>query len=239
MESTLRSFIDPANIPKKYGGELDFTFGDMPKLDPALKDVLTWENGHTDFPHGPLYWIDKGEYIELKAVGSVDKVDRDETICKVKKTVHDNDVTEKSSTRPISGSISTLRPELFSIPTAKDGVPLAKLEKDLLSNGDANTVTPSETAITEPKVEEPTVDAGETAASDIPKSEAKAIEAGELVPESRPEPVSFHTAQEGITALSLKEVTNEDTSLLNGAANGPHKSALANMLDPTVNQKEN
>ncbi|KAK9372070.1 uncharacterized protein V1513DRAFT_487325 [Lipomyces chichibuensis] len=87
MISTLDAFIDPANLPKKYGGKLDFEFGQMPVLDPALKNVLKWEGLHTHFPHGPIYWRDNGDHIVATAIGSVDHKERRETICTVRKTM--------------------------------------------------------------------------------------------------------------------------------------------------------
>ncbi|KUJ06861.1 CRAL/TRIO domain-containing protein, partial [Mollisia scopiformis] len=91
MKKTLESFIEPANIPKKYGGQLEFEFGDMPKLDPHLASVTEWQNGNTDFPHGPMYWVDgkgekeigevKSDKIKALAVGTRDKKERKEDIC--------------------------------------------------------------------------------------------------------------------------------------------------------------
>ncbi|KAK9372341.1 CRAL-TRIO domain-containing protein [Lipomyces chichibuensis] len=86
MKATLESYIDPADLPKQYGGELDFEFGQAPVLDPALKDVLKWEGSYTDFPHGPIYWSDKGDHIEAVAVGHVNQNERRDTICTVRKT---------------------------------------------------------------------------------------------------------------------------------------------------------
>jgi len=85
MKITLESFIDPVNIPKKYGGTLDFEFGQMPDLDPALLKVLEWEGEFKDFPKGPMYWTKTGEKqkIEALAVGSVEEKQRKEKVCKV------------------------------------------------------------------------------------------------------------------------------------------------------------
>ncbi|KAK9351317.1 CRAL-TRIO domain-containing protein [Lipomyces doorenjongii] len=85
MKATLRSYIDPVNLPKQYGGELDFEFGQGPVLDPATKDVLKWEGSYTDFPHGPIYWTDKGDHIEATAVGHVGNNERHDTVCTVRK----------------------------------------------------------------------------------------------------------------------------------------------------------
>ena len=48
----LRKFIDNENIPKVYGGELDFEFGDEPNLDQAAKDVIG------ELPKGPAIFKD-------------------------------------------------------------------------------------------------------------------------------------------------------------------------------------
>ncbi|KIN00216.1 hypothetical protein OIDMADRAFT_125307 [Oidiodendron maius Zn] len=79
---TLTAFIDPANIPKKYGGELDFKFGDMPVPDPAWKDALQWQGDFANFPGGPLYWVHGDEdKIEALAVGSTQEHQRKEVVC--------------------------------------------------------------------------------------------------------------------------------------------------------------
>lgn len=82
----LTSFIDPANIPKQYGGTLDFAWGQAPNLDPAIRDAADWEGAAKEnpaFPKGPMYWrpIDGGKRVECVAVGSVDKVERCVRVC--------------------------------------------------------------------------------------------------------------------------------------------------------------
>ncbi|KAJ0115741.1 sec14 cytosolic factor [Diaporthe amygdali] len=82
----LSSFIDPANIPRKYGGTLDFAWGDAPNLDPVIVKAADWEGPAKDspaFPKGPAYWrpIDGGKRVECVAVGSVDKVERCVRVC--------------------------------------------------------------------------------------------------------------------------------------------------------------
>ncbi|RFU32097.1 hypothetical protein B7463_g4250, partial [Scytalidium lignicola] len=95
VKETLEKFIEPANIPKKFGGELDFDWGDFPNLDPALEGIVTWKDGHKDFPHGPMYWVpvDGKNEMQLKVVGSVDDKERDEIACTVKTPSLDNDST--------------------------------------------------------------------------------------------------------------------------------------------------
>lgn len=69
---TLSEYIDPENIPKKYGGKLDFQWGDMPHLEPEIDAAINWEkpatqNGKNTFPIGPIMW-EKGENGSLRAV---------------------------------------------------------------------------------------------------------------------------------------------------------------------------
>ncbi|KAK4183635.1 putative SEC14 cytosolic factor [Podospora australis] len=85
VKTELERFIEPRNIPKAYGGELDFSFFDRPNLDPEILKRLTWENGHTEFPRGPVYWkkIDGQERLECIAVGRVGGKERRERICTI------------------------------------------------------------------------------------------------------------------------------------------------------------
>lgn len=196
----------------------------MPSLDPAIKEVVTWENGHTDFPEGPLYWVDAGEYIELKAAGSVDKKDRNETVCKLKKTVHDNDVSEKPVDLPVAGVV---RPELLSMPTAKDSVPLAAEETALLASNEESTAA---LAVPETLVTDANSEAVASTSTPAPSSEEKVVQDGEVIAASRPEPVTFVSAAENLNTLSL----DEKLPTVNGTATGPHKTDAANLLDPAV-----
>ncbi|CAN8103217.1 unnamed protein product [Discula destructiva] len=79
---TLKSFMDVRNIPKKYGGELDFKWSDRPNLDDTIRSAVDWQNGHTEFPDGPVYWvpIEGGTRLQCMARGSVDKKERDEVV---------------------------------------------------------------------------------------------------------------------------------------------------------------
>jgi hypothetical protein len=47
----LHTLIDPKDLPKVYGGELDWKFEDDPALDDAAKEALSGS-----FPRGPCWW---------------------------------------------------------------------------------------------------------------------------------------------------------------------------------------
>lgn len=86
VKPTLTQYIDPKNIPKKYGGELDFNWGDRPVLDPHVDEVVEWEDGFNDFPAGPIFWRDMEDgRLECVAVGSVNKVERMQRVCTIRK----------------------------------------------------------------------------------------------------------------------------------------------------------
>lgn len=86
VKPTLSAFIDVANIPKKYGGELDFECGMLPVLDPAVLRVLTLSSPDQAsaapmFFAAPVRWVDgeDGDLIAL-GVGSIDGQPRRETL---------------------------------------------------------------------------------------------------------------------------------------------------------------
>lgn len=93
MKPTLEKYIDPANIPKKYGGQLDFEFGDMPVLDPAIVNSLDFngckglpeQRGEKTLPIGPIKWREGiGNEMEAICVGRGDDgVIRDAAIARV------------------------------------------------------------------------------------------------------------------------------------------------------------
>ena len=51
-----------ANIPKRFGGELDYDIGSDIRLDPAISEILTWpsEKKSLSLPLGPIKWV-RGE----------------------------------------------------------------------------------------------------------------------------------------------------------------------------------
>ncbi|KAL8287506.1 hypothetical protein RQP46_003364 [Phenoliferia psychrophenolica] len=67
--STLSRFIDPENIPKQFGGDLDWAFGDLsgPTLDKAAQETL----GLDAVPRGSVRWID-GELV-VKGTGRTEE----------------------------------------------------------------------------------------------------------------------------------------------------------------------
>lgn len=88
VKPTLESFIEPRNIPKKYGGELDFSWGQLPVSDPNWEGSVTWENGHTGFTGGPMLWeeIDDGKKLQCVGLGTKDGKKRRDVICTVLRT---------------------------------------------------------------------------------------------------------------------------------------------------------
>lgn len=82
VKTELEKFIEPRNIPKAYGGELEFEFFDSPNLDPHIVEAMNWENGHKVFPPGPVLWrpIEGGKKLECVAVGYKDGSKREERV---------------------------------------------------------------------------------------------------------------------------------------------------------------
>ena len=48
----LRTLIDPQNLPRPYGGELDWKFEDEPSLDADTKNAIG------SMPKGPVEFVD-------------------------------------------------------------------------------------------------------------------------------------------------------------------------------------
>ncbi|KAF2859533.1 CRAL/TRIO domain-containing protein, partial [Piedraia hortae CBS 480.64] len=77
LREQLEEHIHIDNIPVKYGGKLEWNFGDMPYLDPNIVQSMTWnedttEKGHRTLPKGPIKWqYDQDGSMVATAIGTV------------------------------------------------------------------------------------------------------------------------------------------------------------------------
>ncbi|KIW00375.1 uncharacterized protein PV09_08085 [Verruconis gallopava] len=92
MKPTLEKYIDIENIPKKYGGRLDFEWGMMPLLEPEIANALQWKeggpmlNGSRTIPTGPIKWRSSGPSgtsLEMVASGSENGVQRNKVLAEI------------------------------------------------------------------------------------------------------------------------------------------------------------
>ncbi|KAI4864770.1 CRAL/TRIO domain-containing protein [Hypoxylon rubiginosum] len=118
----LTSFMHLKDIPKNYGGELEWDFFDEPAWDDEVERVCQWENGHTAFPPGPLYWqpIDEGKRLECIAVGSKGESDRRERVCTITRAYPPKSTEDTLVSTTDSQTADTLEgEETFVTPTEK------------------------------------------------------------------------------------------------------------------------
>ncbi|KAJ5621611.1 SEC14 cytosolic factor [Penicillium herquei] len=82
--STLTKYIDPKNIPIRFGGEFAWEQGTPLDLDINIQYALEWKEEQR-FPAGPMKWIlDESGRKTAVAVGSIDGVPRTTMIAQVK-----------------------------------------------------------------------------------------------------------------------------------------------------------
>ncbi|KAI0132413.1 CRAL-TRIO domain-containing protein [Xylariales sp. AK1849] len=123
----LSSFIETRNIPKAYGGELEWDFFDEPRWDdPEFQRIITWENGYTAIPHGPMYLRPRGDgtRLELLAVGSKDKNQRLEVFASIPKAFPTNQGALSTTSEATSGDIKVEDPT----PQSNGDAPVEKHE---------------------------------------------------------------------------------------------------------------
>lgn len=78
----LSECMHPANIPKKYGGEMEYEFGMPPDLDPEIRELVKWEDEERKgLPVGPTRWVRREDgQREVVSVGSKDGKERREKV---------------------------------------------------------------------------------------------------------------------------------------------------------------
>ena len=82
---TLSTFVEIEDIPKKYGGKLDYEFGKLPNLDPKLKKHMSIEStgdAPTFLVSSPIRFVNEGEDGDMTALslGVLDGKQRKEKV---------------------------------------------------------------------------------------------------------------------------------------------------------------
>ncbi|KAL5094972.1 hypothetical protein Trisim1_003580 [Trichoderma cf. simile WF8] len=123
VKPTLEAFIEPRNIPKKYGGELDYTFGQLGIPDPAWDGVIRWEKGYNSFPSGPLLWEDVPGEDRLACVrlGAENGKTKREIICSLPRTFGPAEKSSDESTATESSAATTTNTAATTINDASEG----------------------------------------------------------------------------------------------------------------------
>lgn len=131
--------MDPSNIPKQYGGQLAWKWGDMPNLDEPARELIhpletPPAEGQTrpGFTKGPLLF--KGDEIEI--LGKVDGKSRRSTIPVPKKQ---QPSSENDAPKAPTGERNTNGVESAGTSTSAAESGPEDVEKAALSNADAST----------------------------------------------------------------------------------------------------
>lgn len=109
VKPTLLKFLEEENIPKAYGGSLEWEWGSLPALEPAIENALKWPEGQEHkFPTGPIKWrtTQDGKQLEAVAVGTQAGKPREQIIA----TVAHSDVSPQAV--ELAGATVTNKPEL-------------------------------------------------------------------------------------------------------------------------------
>lgn len=91
VKSTLSRFMEPKDFPKRYGGELEWEWGDLPHLDEVTRAAVE-KDGNKGWVRGPCLWLDGQRVV----VGSVNGQPRtpDAEVQKRKPVIYAADYTE-------------------------------------------------------------------------------------------------------------------------------------------------
>ncbi|KAF7314905.1 CRAL-TRIO domain-containing protein [Mycena indigotica] len=80
---TLRAFMDPKDLPKKYGGELEWEYGMLPNLDGEILKAVSGLKTGDEWVKGPLRWVqdqDGSGKAKVIAKGIIDGKSRNEEV---------------------------------------------------------------------------------------------------------------------------------------------------------------
>ncbi|KAG8529898.1 uncharacterized protein KY384_005379 [Bacidia gigantensis] len=146
---TLTQFIDIKDIPKKYGGQLDFQCGDLPNLDPELREHLTippGEEAERFLLTSPVRWAAQGADGEMFAigVGSINGKERQEPLATLHGLVA-RTTTHRERLSRMNTQASVAPSSLHSVTTTGTGkpVPHSQLSHLVPAPGSSHSNRPS------------------------------------------------------------------------------------------------
>jgi hypothetical protein len=149
VKPTLTSFMDPSSIPKQYGGELDWQWGDMPNLDEPARELIGAleippAEGETkpSFTKGPVLF--KGDHVEI--LGKVDGKSRQRTVPvpmpskdQENQNTPDTELEAKLAATSLEPAASSA--EQSDVQSENEKVALENIAADKVANGNAQTVS--------------------------------------------------------------------------------------------------
>lgn len=91
VKPTLEKFMDPASIPKKYGGKLNWQWGDIPDLDEETRSALE-RDGNRGWVKGPALWLNNERIVVGSENGKLRRSEKE--IAEKKPIVYAADYTE-------------------------------------------------------------------------------------------------------------------------------------------------
>ena len=91
VKSTLSQFMDPQNFPKRYGGELDWEWGQLPSLDEEALQAVE-RDGNKGWVPGPCLWLDYQRVVVGSDNGKLRRAD--EEVAEKKPVVYAADYTD-------------------------------------------------------------------------------------------------------------------------------------------------
>ncbi|KAF7538756.1 hypothetical protein G7054_g2669 [Neopestalotiopsis clavispora] len=154
----LTSFIDIKNIPKPYGGELEWDFFDEPRWDdPEYQRIMTFQNGHTKIPEGPMIVrpAADGKTVELVAVGYKDQKQRNEVFATVPKATAAKTEAPSTTTETTvvdSTPAATEAQKTAEAPAATGDAPVDGINKLSIADDGKDAALASEKVVSEPEV---------------------------------------------------------------------------------------
>jgi len=165
---------------------------------------MNWEDGHTDFPSGPKYWVQEKHELQANgdqidkfrciAVGSINEVQRKEEICTVTRTL------EPLAAPLLSNAERGLGAELLNVPTAQNST-LDLLTAASTQKEDIPPVTPA----TASEIQQPADKSGVKLELNNGTDAVVVDESKSTTTPARPEAERFVTAEEGLKTLKIDD----------------------------------
>jgi hypothetical protein len=226
VKSTLSQYIHPDNIPKRYGGNLDWEFGMLPNIDQDVIEALGERYKTQDgWIRGPIKWV----HDTCIAFGSENGVDRREVVAvRPKHTLDDvKSPDEGPKTEAVNPELSEKEPQTEEAVSQSENKGMDDTEKEKLLQ-EKTVDQKAETPAAEPAVQEDESSQGvPVVKQDVSTQEETAIEGEENDSDTTKfsaanggavEPALANGKTKGAVSLTNGSIHKEGVPVINGSA---------------------
>lgn len=207
VRPTLEKFMHPKDFPKRYGGELEWDWGQLPDLDEETQAALE-KDGHKGWVRGPALWLDHQRVVVGSENGKLRRSPKE--IEKLKPVVCAADGTDEP-----------VHPDAIVGETIVNGAPTAPATAGAPMTTEVQKTTSEPVPESNPDADLPATSTDTSAAAATMTSNSSEINPANIRNAPDGAPVNLPDHQPGFPEQTAEYLSSSQIGKMNGTAHQP------------------